>query len=127
MRECLKSIVDSSQVDYINSHGTGTHYNDLMETNALKATFGSTAITSTIKPVIGHTLGACGAFEVLACILALQHQIIPPTFSGGQDEEGLGLNYCFNRPQNIPINYILKNSVGFWGANASILLKRWMP
>lgn len=126
MKGCLEDLFNHQQIEYVNSHGTGTYYNDLMETNALKEIFGYKIITSTIKPVIGHTLGACGAFETLACILALQHQAIPPTLSDGEVDKSLDLDYCFNKSRNLPIDYIMKNSVGFWGNNASILLKRWM-
>lgn len=126
MKNCLvEGNIVASQVAYVNSHGSGTYYNDLMETNALKALFGHQIITSTIKPIIGHTLGACGALETLACIFALQHQIIPPTYTDKDALADTDIDYCANKPRYQKIDYILKNSVGFWGSNASILLKKY--
>ncbi|MDD3375572.1 MAG: beta-ketoacyl-[acyl-carrier-protein] synthase family protein [Candidatus Omnitrophica bacterium] len=124
MRECLGEI-DPQNVKYVNSHGTGTLYNDIMETNALKAIFSTNITTSTIKPVIGHSLGACGAFETLACVLCLQNQIIPPTCSDGESDAACDLDYCFKKPRKAAVDYVINNSVGFWGTNASLLLRKF--
>lgn len=126
MRACLQeAVLLSADIGYINSHGTGTRYNDITETNALKDVFNQNVLTSSIKPVIGHTLGACSALETLSCILALEHQIIPPTLSDVEPDEGLDIDYCFNVSRPAHLEYAVKNSMGFWGTNASVILKRW--
>jgi 3-oxoacyl-[acyl-carrier-protein] synthase II len=114
-------------VDYVNVHGTGTHYNDIMETMALKKVFGRKVLATTIKPLIGHTLGACGAFETLACIISLIKGFIPQIYCKDLvvDNNLDGVNYCFNETKYMRLDYILNNNVGFWGTNSSLLLKRW--
>ena len=74
----------------------------------------------------GHMLGATGSFEALLCILALQHQVVPPTINLDEPGEGCDLDYVANVPRPVSnMNYTMSNSFGFGGHNASIILKRW--
>ncbi len=119
--------VDKSEITYINAHGTGTHYNDLFETRAIKLAFGEHAkdlkINST-KSMIGHLLGAAGAVEAIVCAKTLQEGYIHRTVGFNEAEEEMDLNYCKEAyTENVP--YALSNSLGFGGHNASLLLKKY--
>ena len=128
MRNALKDGgVAPEELTYINAHGTGTHYNDLFETRAIRLAFGKHAydlkINST-KSMIGHLLGAAGAVEFVTCIKEIQEDFIHRTVGLRETEEELDLNYCREAyRQEVP--YALTNSLGFGGHNASLLLKRY--
>ena len=128
MRNALKDGgVAPEELTYINAHGTGTHYNDLFETRAIRLAFGKHAydlkINST-KSMVGHLLGAAGAVEFVTCIKEIQEDFIHRTVGLRETEEELDLNYCREAyRQEVP--YALTNSLGFGGHNASLLLKKY--
>jgi 3-oxoacyl-[acyl-carrier-protein] synthase II len=119
----------ASDIDYINTHGTSTPLGDVGEIKAIQKVFGDHAsklnISST-KSMTGHLLGAAGAIEVIACLLAINESIIPPTINHFTDDEGLdsSLNLTFNKAQKRNVNYALSNTFGFGGHNASIIIKK---
>lgn len=118
-----------SDIDYINTHGTSTPLGDLGEVKAIQQVFGAHAgkinISST-KSMTGHLLGAAGAVEVIACLLAINEGIVPPTINHFTDDEGLdsSLNLTFNKAQKRTVNIALSNTFGFGGHNASIIIKK---
>ena len=114
------------KVDYINAHGTSTPMNDIMETRAIKALFGKRQdlnISST-KSMHGHALGAAGAIESVATILAMQRGIVPPTINLEEPDPECDLNYTPKIAVKKEIKYALSNSFGFGGHNASILFMK---
>ena len=116
------------QVDYVNAHGTGTKINDQMETRAIKNVFGediarNLAISST-KSMIGHCLGAAGAIEAVATILALCEQVAPPTIHLKDPDPDCDLNYIPNQARRQKIRVALSNSFAFGGNNTSLVFKR---
>jgi 3-oxoacyl-[acyl-carrier-protein] synthase II len=118
-----------SDIDYINTHGTSTPLGDLGEIKAIQQVFGEHTgklnISST-KSMTGHLLGAAGAIEVIACLLAINEGIVPPTINHFTDDEGLdpSLNLTFNKAQKRTVNVALSNTFGFGGHNASIIIKK---
>ncbi len=130
MKECLRDGgIDKSQVDYINAHGTSTELNDMNETQAIKTVFGEHAYklaVSSTKSMTGHLLGAAGAIETIATVLALQNSIIPPTINHDTPGEGLDLNYTPKVAVKREINYAISNTFGFGGHNASLLFKKFV-
>lgn len=118
--------VSPEVVDYINAHGTSTYLNDLNETLAVKRVFGKhaykLAISST-KSMTGHLIGAAGAVEAIFSILAIRDQVAPPTINLDHPDEQCDLNYVPHTAQYRPIQYVLSNSLGFGGTNASLLFK----
>jgi 3-oxoacyl-[acyl-carrier-protein] synthase II len=129
MREALRDAsVDPTEVDYINAHGTSTELNDLNETLAIKTVFGEhaykLAISST-KSMTGHLLGAAGAVESIATILAIKYGIIPPTINHEVPGEGLDLNYTPKVAVKRNIDYAISNTFGFGGHNATLLFKKF--
>ncbi|MBN3040004.1 MAG: beta-ketoacyl-ACP synthase II [Candidatus Omnitrophica bacterium] len=111
---------------YINAHGTSTQLNDKMETKAIKNVFGSSAkdvhISST-KSMTGHTLGAAGAIEFIACILALKNRVIPPTINYENPDPECDLNYTPNKARECDLKAAMSNSLGFGGHNATLIIK----
>ena len=116
------------QVDYINAHGTGTPYNDLCETLAIKTVFGKdTKIpVSSTKSMIGHLLGAAGAVEAVVCVKAITDSFIPATINLRTPDEELGLDYVPNEGREKELTYVLTNSLGFGGHNGSLLFKKYV-
>lgn len=122
-----------TDIDYINAHGTSTPLGDVAEAHAISTLFGEHAhrlnISST-KSMTGHALGAAGAIEACATILAVQNDIVPPTINHSDDDvdEQLdpALNFTFNKPQERTIRYALSNTFGFGGHNACVVFKKWM-
>lgn len=116
------------EVQYINAHGTSTHYNDLCETRAIKAAFGEAAyglqINST-KSMIGHLLGAAGGVELIVCVKSIQDGFIHQTMGSAESEEECDLNYTFHEPVKKDIRYAMSNSLGFGGHNASLLIRKF--
>jgi len=122
--------VQPEEVDYINVHGTSTLLGDASEVKAIQKTFGthvSKLNMSATKSMTGHLLGASGAVESIATILALRHQLVPPTINHFTEDEtlGLGMNFTFNQAQSRPIKIALNNTFGFGGHNTSIVYKKW--
>lgn len=114
-------------VDYINVHGPSTPLGDVAETRAVKAVFGEHAYKlklSSTKSMIGHLLGAAGAVEAIATVLAVHHNMIPPTINHFTDDPECDLDYTFNRPAPAEIRYAVSNNYGFGGHNTSILFKK---
>lgn len=112
-------------VGYINAHGTGTPYNDLMETKAIKRIFGTAAYripVSSTKSMLGHSFGAAGVIEAACCLLALRSGLIPPTINYGEPDPGCDLDYVPNRARGARIEAALSLSAGFGGQNAALLL-----
>ncbi len=118
-----------SKVDYINTHGTSTPLGDLGEIKAIQKVFGEHAYhlnISSTKSMTGHLLGAAGAIESIACLMAINESIVPPTINHFNDDEGLDpkLNLTFNKAQKKEVKIALCNTFGFGGHNFSIILKK---
>ncbi|HMV08584.1 MAG TPA: beta-ketoacyl-ACP synthase II [Cyclobacteriaceae bacterium] len=121
--------IKASDVDYVNTHGTSTPLGDVGEIRAIEKVFGDHAYKmniSSTKSMTGHLLGAAGAIEAIACLLALKESVVPPTINHFTDDEGLDkrLNLTFNAAQKREVNVALSNTFGFGGHNASIILKK---
>jgi len=121
--------IDPTEVDYINVHGTSTPLGDLSESTAIKKVFGEHAYNlniSSTKSMTGHLLGAAGAIEALACIFALEKQMVPPTINHFTDDEEFDpkLNFTFNKAQKREVKTVLSNTFGFGGHNTSIILRK---
>ena len=117
-------------VDYINVHGTSTPLGDVGEAKAIQTIFADHAYNlniSSTKSMTGHLLGAAGAIESLACIFALERQIIPPTINHFTDDEAFDpkLNFTFNKAQKREVNVAMSNTFGFGGHNVSIILRKF--
>jgi 3-oxoacyl-[acyl-carrier-protein] synthase II len=128
MKLALKNAgLETTDVDYINAHGTSTDLNDRNETIAIKAVFGEharkAAISST-KSMTGHLLGAAGAMELVACVMAMQEGIIPPTINYETPDPECDLDYTPNVARKADIDVAMSNTFGFGGHNASLVLKR---
>lgn len=122
--------IDVSDVDYINVHGTSTPLGDIGESLAIKKVFGEQAYKlniSSTKSMTGHLLGAAGAIESIASILAIKHQTVPPTINHYTDDENLDnkLNFTFNKAQERQVNIALSNTFGFGGHNTSVIFKKF--
>jgi nodulation protein E len=128
MSACLKDAgLTPDAVDYINAHGTGTAANDATETKALHMVFGDHAkklAVSSTKSMHGHTLGAAGAIELTATILAMQDGFIPPTANFTEPDPQCDLDYVPNETRAGRINVAISNSFAFGGHNASVAVKR---
>jgi 3-oxoacyl-[acyl-carrier-protein] synthase II len=129
MREALRDGgINPTDVDYINAHGTSTELNDLNETRAIKTVFGEYAYKVTIsstKSMTGHLLGAAGAVESVATLLALKNGIIPPTINLDVPDPECDLNYTPKVAAKRDITYAISNTFGFGGHNASLLFKKY--
>ena len=115
-------------VDYINAHGTSTEYNDSTETEAIKSVFKDHAYkldVSSTKSMTGHLLGAAGAVEAVACIKAIEEQIVPPTINYETPDPACDLNYVPNKAKEREVNVTLSNSLGFGGHNVALAFKKW--
>ncbi len=128
MAQALRDAkIDRSTIDYVNAHGTSTPLGDKAETLALKMIFGdkakSIAVSST-KSQLGHLLGASGGVEIALCVQALQHQVAPPTINLDNPDPDCDLDYVPNQARPMKIDRILKNSFGFGGHNACLVLGR---
>ena len=117
-----------ADIDYVNAHGTSTPIGDVLETKAIKRTFGDNtkvAVSST-KSMTGHLLGGAGGLEAGITILALRDQILPPTINMNKPDPECDLDYVPNVARKAPLNIALSNSFGFGGTNGSLIFKRWM-
>ena len=121
--------IKPEEVDYINTHGTSTPLGDLGEIKGIQKVFGESAYNmniSSTKSMTGHLLGAAGAVEAIACLLALTEGIIPPTINHFTDDDGLDpkLNMTFNKAQKREVKVALSNTFGFGGHNCSVIIKK---
>ena len=121
--------MDKTEIDYVNVHGTSTPLGDIAETKAILKVFGEHAYKlniSSTKSMTGHLLGAAGAVEAIAGILALNHNFIPPTINHFTDDPEIDgqLNFTFNVAQERDIKAMLSNTFGFGGHNSSIIFKK---
>jgi 3-oxoacyl-[acyl-carrier-protein] synthase II len=126
MRKALRDAgLQPTAIDYINAHGTSTRYNDAKETLAIKRLLGEDAYrvpVSSTKSVTGHLLGAAGAVEAAICVLALQHQTVPPTLNYKHPDPECDLDYVPNAPRPATLRYVMTNSFGFGGHNSVLVL-----
>jgi 3-oxoacyl-[acyl-carrier-protein] synthase II len=118
------------EIDYVNVHGTSTPLGDVAETQAIQKVFGESAYKlniSSTKSMTGHLLGAAGAVEAMACILAIEHGIIPPTINFEHEDENLDpkLDFTFNTARKRDVKAALSNTFGFGGHNACVLFKKF--
>lgn len=116
-----------SDIDYVNAHGTSTPIGDVLETKAIKRTFGAdTKIpVSSTKSMTGHLLGGAGGLEAGITVLALRDQILPPTINLSSPDPACDLDYVPNVARKAPLNIALSNSFGFGGTNGSLIFRRW--
>jgi 3-oxoacyl-[acyl-carrier-protein] synthase II len=122
--------MNTSDIDYINVHGTSTPLGDISETSAIVDLFGEDAFKlniSSTKSMTGHLLGAAGAIEAIAAILAVKNDIVPPTINHFTDDPQLNaeLNFTFNKAQKRTVRAALSNTFGFGGHNASVIFKKY--
>lgn len=122
--------ISPEAIDYINVHGTSTPLGDIAEVKAIQAVFGDHAYQlniSSTKSMTGHLLGAAGAIEAIACVMAVKNDIVPPTINHFTDDPEIDpqLNFTFNAAQKKTINYALSNTFGFGGHNTSVIVKKF--
>jgi nodulation protein E len=120
------AALSTSEVDYINAHGTGTRANDVMESSAIREVFGKHAdrlLVSATKSMHGHSLGAAGAHELVATVLALKYGIVPPTANFTTAGEGCDLDYVPNHSRKKSLHVALSNSFAFGGLNAVLAVR----
>jgi 3-oxoacyl-[acyl-carrier-protein] synthase II len=128
MRHALQtSGVSPNEVGYINAHGTSTKFGDVAETKAIKVVFGDHAralAVSSTKSVHGHLLGAAGAIEAAACVLAIDRGLLPPTINLDDPDPECDLDYVPNKARKADVDVALSNSFGFGGHNATLVIKK---
>ena len=119
--------VNPEQVNYINAHGTSTHFNDLYETLGIRSVFGTHAdklMISSTKSMTGHLLGAAGGIEAVFSLMAMQNSVVPPTINYSEADPECDLDYVPNTARDAKVEYAMSNSFGFGGTNASLLFKK---
>ena len=130
MENCLRDAqLKPEEVDIINMHGTSTPLGDIAESNAIISVFKKHAYSMNInstKSMTGHLLGAAGAIEAIASIMAMKHNIVPPTINHQTPDEEIdeNINFTFHKPQKRTVNVALSNTFGFGGHNACVLFKK---
>lgn len=125
MERALQSAqISADAIDYINAHGTATPFNDAAEGKAISELFGRVPVSST-KSMMGHSLGAAGAVEVIVCLLALEHQLLPGNINFRAPDENIDLNVIANKARPAALRTVLSNSFGFGGTNASIAIRKF--
>ncbi|WP_031363445.1 beta-ketoacyl-ACP synthase II [Caballeronia sordidicola] len=128
MRNALKNAqVNADEVHYLNAHGTSTQLGDLAETIGIKNAFGDHAkkiVVNSTKSMTGHLLGGAGGLESVFTVLALHHQISPPTINIFNQDPACDLDYCANEAREMKIDVALKNSFGFGGTNGTLVFKK---
>jgi len=125
MNAALKNAqINPDQVSYVNAHGTSTQLGDLAETVGIKRTFGDHAkkmVVNSTKSMTGHLLGGAGGLESVLTVLALYHQVSPPTINIFNQDPNCDLDYCANTAREMCINFAVKNSFGFGGTNGTLV------
>jgi len=119
--------LNPDQVQYINAHGTSTPLGDRNETEAIKLAFGAHAkklVVNSTKSMTGHLLGGAGGIESLFCVLALHHQVSPPTINIFEQDPECDLDYCANTARDMKIDVAVNNNFGFGGTNGSLVFRR---
>jgi len=128
MRNALRNAgVDPSEVQYLNAHGTSTPLGDLNESNAIKLAFGDHAkrlVVNSTKSMTGHLLGGAGGIESVFSVLALHHQVSPPTINLVTPDPECDLDYCANEARQMKIDVAVKNNFGFGGTNGTLVFRR---
>jgi 3-oxoacyl-[acyl-carrier-protein] synthase II len=128
MRAALRNAgINADQVQYLNAHGTSTPLGDVNETNAIKLAFGDHAkklVVNSTKSMTGHLLGGAGGIESVFTVLAVHHQISPPTINIFNQDPECDLDYCANAAREMKIDYAVKNNFGFGGTNGTLVFKR---
>lgn len=133
MTEALKDAnLKVEDIDYINVHGTSTPLGDIAEIKAIQQLFGEHTYNiniSSTKSMTGHLLGAAGAIEAIASILAVQNDMVPPTINHFTDDDAFDkrINFTYNTPQKRVVNNAISNTFGFGGHNASLIFKKYIP
>ena len=125
-----EAAMTPEQVGYINAHGTGTAGNDPVETKAIREVFGAHAdklAVSSTKSMHGHALGAAGALEAIATVLALHHGILPPTANFTEPDPECDLDYIPNQARAVQVGAALSNSFAFGGLNAVVAFRAFKP
>jgi 3-oxoacyl-[acyl-carrier-protein] synthase II len=129
MRRCVEDAgINLDDVDYINAHGTSTPYNDKNETAAIRTLFGDHAYklnVSSTKSMMGHLLGAAGAVELAASVMAVKQGVVPPTINYEFPDPECDLNYTPNTPQERKVKHAISNTFGFGGHNACVLVSQF--
>ncbi|MEZ5426797.1 MAG: beta-ketoacyl-[acyl-carrier-protein] synthase family protein [Pyrinomonadaceae bacterium] len=129
MKDALRDGgLEPEEIGYINAHGTATQANDVMETEAIRQVFGDQAkrlAVSSTKSMHGHTLGAAGAIEAVATVLALKNGVLPPTANFTEADPECDLDYIPNEAREVKVEAALSNSFAFGGLNATLAFKRW--
>jgi 3-oxoacyl-[acyl-carrier-protein] synthase II len=131
-RSMLSALKDArlnpDEVQYLNAHGTSTPLGDINETEAVKATLGAEQakkmVISSTKSMTGHALGGAGGLESVFTVLAIHHQVVPPTINIFNQDPACDLDYCANTARDMPIQAAIKNSFGFGGTNGTLVFKR---
>ncbi len=132
-RRCMQAALRNAktagdQIHYINAHGTSTPLGDRNETNAIKAALGDAAaralVVNSTKSMTGHALGGAGGIETVFTVLAVHHQISPPTINLQNPDPECDLDYCANEARSMKIDVALKNSFGFGGTNGTLVVRR---
>jgi len=129
MQKCIEDAgINSSDIEYINAHGTSTNLGDIAEVTAVKKVFGDYAtnglLMSSTKSLTGHLLGASGGVELIACAKGMQENVLPATFNHDTPGEGCDMDFIPNTPREKKVDYMLSNSFGFGGQNASVIIGR---
>jgi 3-oxoacyl-[acyl-carrier-protein] synthase II len=130
-RKCMVAAmkdakIDPAEVNYLNAHGTSTPAGDIGETVAIKRAFGDAAKTlavSSTKSVTGHLLGAAGVAEAIISVLAMRHQVLPPTINLENPDPECDLDYVPNVARDAKIRIAISNSFGFGGTNGSLVFR----
>jgi 3-oxoacyl-[acyl-carrier-protein] synthase II len=122
--------IGPDEVDYVNVHGTSTPLGDIAEVKAIQQVFGESAYDlniSSTKSMTGHLLGAAGAIEAIACVMAVQNDIVPPTINHFTDDPELDdkMNFTFNKAQERTVDIALSNTFGFGGHNTTVIVKKY--
>ena len=128
MKAALRNAgLNADQVQYLNAHGTSTPLGDLNESNAIKLAFGDHAgklVVNSTKSMTGHLLGGAGGIESVFSVLALHHQVSPPTINIFNQDPACDLDYCANTARDMKIEFAVKNNFGFGGTNGTLVFKR---
>jgi len=129
MRAALRNArVNADEIQYLNAHGTSTPLGDLNETNAIKLAFGGHAnklVVNSTKSMTGHLLGGAGGIESVFTVLAVHHQVSPPTINIFNQDPQCDLDYCANSARDLKIDLAVKNNFGFGGTNGTLVFRRF--